>query len=122
MDSLKDILRRIEKIIDKKTGGKVKPFAEKAGIIGGTLTGYLNKERWPNVETLIKISNSYDVNLNWLLTGKGAERLNRERYMGKLEEWLDEMNERDPRMENYFQKRIEELFPEFKEWQLKQKS
>ncbi|MCP4490351.1 MAG: helix-turn-helix transcriptional regulator [Gammaproteobacteria bacterium] len=115
-----EIHERIRQII-KETNISIPKFARQAGINYEVLRHQIRSERKISVDTSVKISNTYGINLNWLLTGKGAKRLNRNRYMGKFEEWLDEMEKKDPRTRPHFEMRIEQLFPEFKKWRTEQK-
>lgn len=45
-------------------------FAKKAGIVPTTFQNYLNG-RMPNSETLINICSTYNVSIDWILTGYG---------------------------------------------------
>lgn len=54
-------------------------FAESIGISGATVSDWLNTANVnPSIESLIKISERHNVNLQWLLTGEG-EMFNNER-------------------------------------------
>ncbi|OOF67087.1 transcriptional regulator [Rodentibacter pneumotropicus] len=62
---------RLREVMDCK-GLNIKTFAELLEVPYRTLQNYLLNERTPNVEVLIKISELLDVDLNWLMCGKGA--------------------------------------------------
>jgi len=62
--------KRLLKIINERSEGKSSVFAKKAGISQATFHNY-TKGRMPNAESLYNICNIYNVNINWLLTGKG---------------------------------------------------
>ena len=62
------------KLVNIHSEGNAAAFAKKAGIRQSTFHRYLN-DRMPNVESLNAICNTYDVNLNWLLTGRGEMHL-----------------------------------------------
>lgn len=67
---------RLLNLINEKAAGKYTVFAKKAEIPVGTFQAYL-KDRLPHPNHLVRIHETYDVNLNWLLTGKG------EKYISK---------------------------------------
>ncbi len=58
-------------MIQDQTQGKHTVFAKKAGIPVSTFQSYLS-ERLPHPEHLMRICETYRVNLNWLMTGQGA--------------------------------------------------
>lgn len=64
------ISERLLRLISEKAKGKPSAFAKKAGIPHGTLYGYI-EGRMPASEHLIRIRDTFGVNLNWLLTGEG---------------------------------------------------
>lgn len=47
-------------------------FARAGGITKATLSGYVQSDRQPKADTLGKWVETYGVNANWLLTGKGG--------------------------------------------------
>lgn len=49
----------------------IKSFSEVSEIPYRSVQNYLRDEREPNVEALLKIRRSLNVNINWLLTGIG---------------------------------------------------
>lgn len=59
-------------VIQDKTSGNIKKFAENAGINAVTLLNYA-KGRMPSAEALANICECYSVNINWLLTGTGEK-------------------------------------------------
>ena len=65
-----DIANRLQKLIDLKCDGKSTIFAKKAGIPISSFSNYM-RGRIPSAETLFLIRETYSVNINWLLTGKG---------------------------------------------------
>ncbi|MDE3995467.1 helix-turn-helix domain-containing protein [Glaesserella parasuis] len=50
----------------------IKAFSEVTEIPYRSIQNYLRDEREPNVEALLKIRRSLNVNINWLLTGEGG--------------------------------------------------
>ncbi len=50
---------------------KIKDFSDASGVAYRSLQNYLNGEREPNTESLVKLSTQMGINLNWLLTGDG---------------------------------------------------
>lgn len=65
--SIKD---RLREIIDSQNTS-IKTFAESMQIPLRTLHNYLSGEREPNAEVLAKVATELNINLNWLLLGKG---------------------------------------------------
>ena len=51
--------------------GKHTVFARKCGIPPGSFQAYINGERVPPTEHLMKLITVYGINLNWLLVGEG---------------------------------------------------
>lgn len=62
---------RLHFLINKETGGKHTKFAKKAGIPVSTFQSYLS-DRMPIAEHLIRISETFKVSLDWILTGVGS--------------------------------------------------
>lgn len=58
------------------------PWAERLGIGKSTFAGLWTKGSIPQTKTLLKIAQNTDVSLNWLLTGRGPERIS---HSGALE-------------------------------------
>ncbi len=63
-------------------------FANKYGISAASLSRYKAGERYPDPELLLKLSES-EVNVNWLLTGKGTTRIVQD-FDGWMKERLEE--------------------------------
>lgn len=63
---------RLKKMIGKRDPY---PWAESIGISRGTFSGAWKQERMPQTKTLYKIALNTDISLNWLLTGRGPERV-----------------------------------------------
>lgn len=51
------------------------PWAESLGIGKSTFSGPWTKGAMPQTKTLLKIAENTDISLNWLLTGRGSERI-----------------------------------------------
>lgn len=49
----------------------IKDFAEQCDIPYRSMYNYVRGEREPNLEALSKISQTFNVDLNWLITGNG---------------------------------------------------
>jgi len=64
------LIERLLKLIEAKEKGKHTVFAKKAGIPISTFQNYLNG-RPIHVKHLLRIRETYNVNLDWLLTGEG---------------------------------------------------
>ena len=67
------ISNRLREVMEYK-GLSIKAFAELLDMPYRTLQNYLLNERDPSAEVLIKISDVLNVNLNWLMRGKGVAR------------------------------------------------
>ena len=101
-------------IINEKASGKSTVFAKKAGIPPGTFHSYL-KGRLPHPEQLIRLCETYDINLNWLLTGKGEKYIienDKKKHFSRLEritKLLQDMEEDDLEdIEKYTKKKVED--------------
>jgi phage repressor protein C with HTH and peptisase S24 domain len=51
------------------------PWAERIGIGKSTFAGIWRKGAMPQTKTLLKIAQNTDISVNWLLTGRGPQRL-----------------------------------------------
>ena len=49
----------------------IKEFSEISTIPYRSIQNYLRNEREPNVEALIKLKDTMNIDINWLLTGEG---------------------------------------------------
>lgn len=72
-------LDRILKLI-KETKSTAKEFAEMAGIAGGSITDWKTGRSKPSVESLQKISRTYNVQLEWL-TGDSKYRTKEDEFL-----------------------------------------
>jgi len=61
---------RLKALIQEQASGKHTKFAKQAGIPVSTFQSYL-ADRLPHPEHLLRISETYHVNLDWLMTGQG---------------------------------------------------
>ena len=60
-------------LINECSNGKYTVFAKKTGVPIGTFQKYADGQV-PQAKHLIRIHEAHDVNINWLLTGKGPKR------------------------------------------------
>ncbi|ATW42416.1 XRE family transcriptional regulator [Muribacter muris] len=60
------------KLVCEERKWKLKDFSEITGLPYRTAQGYLNGSREPNSEGLSIICEKTNINLNWLVCGKGA--------------------------------------------------
>ena len=67
----KPLLSRLLLLIDDLTEGNKKKFAEMLGVSPTHIDHWVNRGSLPNAEQLENIHRKLNVNLNWLLTGKG---------------------------------------------------
>ncbi len=120
-----DSFERLQSIVDDTTSGNKKKFAELAGINKNTMQNYM-RGRPPKADALEKICNTYNVNLNWLVAGKGEKYLDQGvqeesqgrkiNYISLIERWLLESSEKDSRIKIWFEMQFEKKFPEFTRW------
>ncbi|MFQ5433104.1 MAG: helix-turn-helix transcriptional regulator [Nitrospinota bacterium] len=71
-----DIVARIKLLIDEKTEGVKKDFADMLGISPSSLNVWLKTGSSPSAEHLVNIKKRLKVNINWLLTGVGPMYMN----------------------------------------------
>lgn len=67
-----EINKRISSL--KKIDEKGARYAKRCNIPQTTMSGYLNDKRKPSLRSLLSIADSNEVSLDWLLTGRGAQR------------------------------------------------
>lgn len=83
---MRTFIERLKKLIaDNTEGAKSTVFAKRAEIPGGTFANYL-KGRLPQAEQLIRIRETYGVNIDWLLTGEGEPYLKGNRDSGQTKD------------------------------------
>ena len=68
MDKVQDRLRYLVGLL---SNGKHTVFAKKSGIPPSSFQAYINGQRIPPTEHLMKIITVFGINLNWLLIGEG---------------------------------------------------
>jgi transcriptional regulator with XRE-family HTH domain len=68
-----DFGKRLDKLLIRLKLSK-RSFAEKVGISSGSLSQWSNPKynSKPSFDVLVNISKHFNVNINWLLTGKGS--------------------------------------------------
>lgn len=101
-------------------------------ISHGSLSGLENNKSKPSAETLANFCLHTEINIEWLLTGKG----NRERkekkqeirdfrgqfeILNDVEEWLTEEVERNPNRKIWFELHLLDSFQAFKDWREEKK-
>ncbi|MBN1547423.1 MAG: helix-turn-helix domain-containing protein [Syntrophaceae bacterium] len=92
------IADRFTLLFDIYANGKHTLFADKCGIPRSTMQNYKDG-RMPSSENLIRICETFNVNINWLLTGDGEMELkskknHEERKETDLEEKMKEFEAR----------------------------
>ena len=66
------VKKRLKELM-KKLGLTQEKFARGIGVSQPTISDWINKPNVnPSIESLTKISNAFNINLNWLLTGEGS--------------------------------------------------
>ena len=114
-ETIVEISDRINTLVENREKGNVKLFSEKIGFNNQTVTNYL-KGREPKISFITAVCNIYEVNPNWLLTGKGNKNTRKKEYLSEIDEWLTEIKKIEPGRETWFEYQFEDAFPAFKEW------
>lgn len=68
------MINRLLELVSEFADGKKTVFAQNAGIPKGTFYGYL-KGGSPHIEHLVRLSETYSVSIDWILTGRGSKYL-----------------------------------------------
>lgn len=79
-----NITERLIALVKELADGNGKKFAEKAGIKQATFHNYLNG-RTPKADFLNDICSTYNVNLNWLISGRGHKFITDEGVLPALD-------------------------------------
>lgn len=74
---------RLRHAFDGATNAEI---ARRIGALSGTVRPYLEGDRLPAPEILLKITLATGVNLHWLLTGEGSRRVETENTFTEAEE------------------------------------
>ncbi len=72
------------KKIRTKLGLSVAKFAEKLDMSANTLTNYEQNRRAPSLNLFVQLDKKVDVNLNWLVSGKGDMLINLQKKTLKI--------------------------------------
>lgn len=110
----------------------IKQFAERADLPYRTAQSYLNGERLPNVEGLIKLATHLCIDINWLITGEGpmyrmsdgrGQPAGNMREDGAdspretMQEWLEDFWARaDEKQRAWLEIEFGRSFPEYRRW------
>ncbi|AHG74522.1 Transcriptional regulator [Mannheimia sp. USDA-ARS-USMARC-1261] len=89
------ISNRLREVMEYK-GLNIKAFAELLDVPYRTLQNYLLNERDPSAEVLIKVSDVLNVDLNWLMLGKG------DMFRSSTNE--NKLNEKEKQLIGYYRK------------------
>lgn len=107
-----------------KEGTNIKNISQLAKIVGKTHQTISAKKaqgkEFP-IEWAYLVAKECNLSTDWILTGEGDKYIEgktgpENEYIMKLEAWVNELKEKDPRKEYWFQCEIERTFPEFKKW------
>ena len=96
------------RLIRERIGITQAGLGDKLGIQSQHVSKYERGETVPTWENLIKLTESYDVNINWLLTGKGNMFLSPVTYSLEGEEDISLVKDLEP------DSQIEEIIIELK--------
>lgn len=110
------------KEIRKSLGYTQKEMAEEFGIGYRTLQRYEDGADFPAGIFLIEIA-MRGYNLDWVLTGDGEKERGPKKYIrGPLEEWIRDMEMKNPDFYSEFMTDCAAIFPDFAEWLKKRKT
>lgn len=84
------------RLIRERLGITQAEVGEKLGIQSQHVSKYERGETVPTWENLIKLTEIYDVNINWLLTGKGSMFLSMVNYSIQGEKALHAVRDLEP--------------------------
>lgn len=119
----KMIFSKVWERIRKEAG--IKNISQLAQIVGKTHQTISAKKaqgkEFP-IEWAYLVAKKYNLSTDWILTGEGDKHVEgktgpENKFILRLEAWLNELKAGDPRKEYWFQCEIERTFPEFKEWE-----
>lgn len=65
-----DIITRIKEICKDKQLS-VNELSKQIGVAQRTTNSYINEGRMPSVEFILKLSSTFKLNMNWIMTGEG---------------------------------------------------
>ncbi|MCI5144847.1 MAG: hypothetical protein D3923_04805 [Candidatus Electrothrix sp. AR3] len=97
---------------------KLKDLAREVGTIPQSISRKKKEDNFP-LQWILKIADKYNLSTDWILTGKGPKKryeTAEDDYILMLEKWLKEYTEPDPRKRIFFEVKLEETFPDFKDW------
>ncbi len=114
---------RFHELVKDYAGGKKTVFAKMIGVPKATFFGYLDG-RNPKMEHLLKIRETFGINLDWLLTGEGPKQIDDlkgpQKYnfpiLENLDQWLTELVVNEPYRRDWFKGNLQDAFPMFKAW------
>ncbi|MCV6638467.1 helix-turn-helix domain-containing protein [Candidatus Albibeggiatoa sp. nov. NOAA] len=103
------IVERLKILIDHSSNGNKSAFTRKINVSLSTFKNYLDSKRTDIVsaETLIKIYEATNVNITWLLTGKGEMYLNGQEQNFDLENILQHLT---PQQKQELLNRSQEMY------------
>ncbi|MBI5233211.1 MAG: helix-turn-helix transcriptional regulator [Deltaproteobacteria bacterium] len=71
----KDFVERLKSLIEELSEGNKSRFAASLGLHSSYMDRWLNKGHLPSAEHMDNMRDILDVNINWLLSGKGPRYL-----------------------------------------------
>ena len=111
----RDIVKRIQEVTGKEIQ---KELCEE---LGTTPKSFRAREKKGEFDTnwAFRVGQRYSLSTDWIMTGKGPKS-NQEgieektaRFFGQ---WMEEQRAKDPRLIPGIEIKLEEAFPEYKEW------
>lgn len=110
-DTKMSISHRLKTVLDEK-GLSIKACAELLGMPYRTLQNYLLNARDPSADVLIKVSQTLNVNLNWLMMGEGkmfANASNQNELTEKEQELINHYRTMSNEVKNAFDVSFKQL-------------
>ena len=110
-----EIVKRIQKVTGKE---KQKDICDE---IGTTPKSFRARERKKEFDAnwAFRIGQKYNLSTDWIMTGKGPksyQEATKEETAMIFGKWMEEQRAKDPRLIPGIEIKLEEAFPEYKEW------
>lgn len=88
---IRGIQGRLQKLLKERCEGVVLRMSEETGIKRASLHLYVKGERPPSLEALIRVSLTYNVSLEWLVTGENAKQADLKAAQNKARELISKL-------------------------------
>ena len=115
MSTAEQIWGRIQEATGMNT---LKELAEVAGANYQYLAKKIKKGEF-STDWAFKVAQQYKLSTDWILTGEGPIKegeATEDKYLIMLDQWLREYTGQDKRKRAFFELKLEDTFPEYKDW------